>query len=133
MTKIKEQKLLNNKDLAKRFSSPASITPQQVYEQMDKQNDVYSPDEATAKAISELTSTKNIEALSHFSDAEIKQLSFMHTLAKEYHIDVINTYIEKFGRFRISLNRRGRGEIVDVSKEKKSSGFPMNFGKLNRL
>lgn len=130
MTKIKEKKLMDKEALAKRFSSPS---PQDVYNQMDRQSDVYSPDEATARAISELTSTKNIEALSHFSDNEIKQLSFMHTLAEEYKIKLIETYVDKFGRYRISLNRRGRGEVVDVSKEKKHMNFPMNLGKLNRI
>lgn len=87
--------------------------------------DVSSTEEAQAKAIVQLTESPDPEVLTHLTDIEIKRLSSLSAVADLYGAEVVQTWIKKFIRLRISLQRKGRQEIVEIAKRPKieQAGF----------
>lgn len=81
--------------------------------------EVSSTEEAQARAIVQLTESPDPEILTQLTDIEIKRLAVLSAIADLYHSDVIKKIIEKFIRLRISYNRKGREEIVEIAKKPK--------------
>lgn len=107
-----------------------SLWKDQAYSDMSAQSEVFTSEHAQAKAIVQLTESKDPEILTHLKDNEIAMFSSLSVLANVYSSDSMKMWITKFIRFRISLERKGRGEVVEIAKSK-SDGFPYNFGMNN--
>lgn len=105
----KKLKQLSNDELQEKFKS-STIPTSSI--------DVTSSEEAQAKAIMQLTESVDPEVLTHLTDYEIKKLSSLSAVAEIYNLSVVKEWIKKFIRYRISMNRKGREEIVDIAKTK---------------
>ena len=95
-------------------------------------DDMMTSELAQARAIIQLTESKDPEILTHLTDLEIKKLSSLSVVADLWKSKVLSTWIKKFIRLRISLDREGRKEIVEIAKkpkvEQQGTGFRL-FGR----
>ena len=107
--KKKKLEKMSNKELEEKFKT--STIP-------SVSTDVTSSEEAQAKAIMQLTESPNPEVLTHLTDFEIKKLASLSAVANKYNLTVVKEWITTFIRYRISMNRKGREEIVDIAKTK---------------
>ena len=83
---------------------------------MTEESEVLSPDEAHARVITELSRTIRPELMTELNDQEIKALSVVMTVGEETKNDVMTSYGEWFMRLRVSKGRKGRDELIRVSR-----------------
>lgn len=73
-------------------------------------------DESLAQAISVLTETKKKKILSELENREIFYLAILYSQSKEFDDDLLEDFLKQFLIFRISKERKGRKEIVEIAK-----------------
>lgn len=103
------KKKMTDRELEKLWKASA-------YQDMKKEAEVFTSEHAQAKAIMHLTESKNPEILTHLKDREITMLATLSMIADAYDSSLMRNWINKFIRYRISLDRKGREEIVNVAK-----------------
>lgn len=86
------------------------------YKKLTEESEVLSPDEAHARVITELARTDRPELMTELNDDEIKALSIVMTIAEETNNTVLEAFGDWFMRLRVSHRRRGREELIRVSK-----------------
>lgn len=120
----KDKKKITDEELQKLWKESA-------YDDIKEQSEVFSSEHAQARAIVHLTESKNPEILTELKDHEVVMLSSLSVVGTKYNSKLIDEWINKFIRFRISLNREGRKEIVDIAKAKNQ--IMSSLGSLNPL
>jgi len=94
-----------------------SITRQkEKYKKLTEESEVLSPDEAHARVITELAQTKKPELMTELNNEEIKALAICKTISSATDNYVIDEFCEWFMRLRVSLGRKGRSELITVSR-----------------
>lgn len=78
--------------------------------------DVVGMDDAIGKIAMALSERKHPELLTELSDEEVKNISILLTIATEEELDFLVTFVENFIRLRVSLNRKGVKEIIELTK-----------------
>jgi len=86
------------------------------YEDMVEESEVLSPDEAQAQIAMILAKTKQPQLLTELGDDEIKMLAILQTISSETENTVIDTFCDNFMKLRVSLNRKGRDEVISVAR-----------------
>ena len=95
----------------------ASMSRQkEKYKKLTDESEVLSPDEAHARVITELARTLRPELMTELTNDECKAISICMTIAEETDNDVIGNFCDWFMRTRVSLGRKGRSELIAVSK-----------------
>ena len=72
-------------------------------------------DVALAKAISTLNKPENIKHFSQLGEDEIKLGAALITMSKILNDHSLASYVDHVLHLRVSANRQGRGEIVQIS------------------
>ena len=86
------------------------------YDKLAQSSEVTTPDEAIAKISMILADSKEVDILSDLTTDEVAMLSALKTVAVHTKNSLLLTFIENFLRFRISRNRKGREEIIQVAR-----------------
>lgn len=98
----------------------SDIDLKEAYEQLSDSSEVTSPEEAQAKICMILAKTENPEILSDLNDMEVKILAGLMTVGDMTNNQILNKFIKNFLLLRISLDRKGREEIIRVGTTQKS-------------
>lgn len=73
-------------------------------------------DESLAQAINVLTETQKKKILSELEHREVFYVALLYTQSKEFDDDLLNDFLKQFLILRISKERKGRKEIVEIAK-----------------
>lgn len=75
-------------------------------------------DNVTLRGIKELfnVNNENIDIKTELEDREIRQITRLFFLGKEFKIKEMEIYLTKFLRLRLSKTRQSRKEIIDMIK-----------------
>ena len=79
-------------------------------------DELLSPEEAQSKIAIMLANTENLETLSELNEDEVKLVSALITISKEFKIGLLDNYLAKFLQLKVSLHRQGRREISDIAR-----------------
>jgi hypothetical protein len=99
------------------------------YDKLAQSSEVTTPDEAIAKISMILADSKEVDILSDLTSDEVALLSSLKTVAVHTENTLLSSFVNNFLRFRISRNRKGREEIIQVARarggeeEKMRKGF----------
>ena len=69
-----------------------------------------------SKAVEELFRKEGLEKKTELSKSEVSKLAFLYDIANKYKFDDLKKILDKFLELRISVGRKGRKEIVDITK-----------------
>lgn len=75
-----------------------------------------SPEEAQAKIATMLAKSENLETLSETTEEEVRLMSALATIAEEFNISMLDTYLNKYLQLKVSLHRQGRKEISEIAR-----------------
>ena len=75
-----------------------------------------SPEEAQAKIATMLAKSENLETLSETTEEEVRLMSALATIADEFNISMLSSYIDKYLQLKVSLHRQGRKEIAEIAR-----------------
>lgn len=75
-----------------------------------------SPEEAQARIATMLAKSENLETLSETTEEEVRLMSALATIADEFKIGMLNTYIAKYLQLKVSLHRQGRKEVAEIAR-----------------
>jgi len=115
-----------------KYQKPERSSEQKIIDAIEQ--DVGTSEEAIAKAVSALATTKDKQTLSDLTDNEVKLLTALQTIAKEFQDDVLGGIVENYPRWRVSAKRLGRKEIKDIAASQrqleveKAKGWRKLFG-----
>jgi len=84
--------------------------------------DVYGKDEAFAKMLMELLRTQNPKMFSEVYQGEITLLTGVGIVKNLLQSEILETTIKEFLEYRVSLDRKGRDEIVSLAMLGGNSG-----------
>jgi len=70
------------------------------------------------KTLQELFSKSNLTQKSELSLSEINKLAVLYAIARKYHFDELKDILDAFLELRVSTERKGRKEIVEIAKGK---------------
>jgi hypothetical protein len=89
-------------------------------------------DEALAKVSMILASTKNPKTLTELDDREIKLCAQLYAVANKTRNRMLTIFLWNFLNLRVSYNRKGRSELVDIARsgqmrEEQKTGRLRNF------
>lgn len=87
-----------------------------IAEDMNEYGMTQTIDESLAQAINVLTETKKKKILSELEQKEIFYISILYAQSKEFNDDLLNDFLKQFLILRISKERNGRKEIVEIAK-----------------
>lgn len=91
----------------------------------DVKADLMGFDEALALSLSSLTNEDKVKLMSDLYADEIPFIALLFTISKRHSLKSLNNFINEFLKLRVSLERKGRDEIVIVGvggkKEEKKS------------
>lgn len=87
-------------------------------------------DNVTLKGMKELFNIdeKNIDIKTELEDREIRQITRLLFISKEFRITGMKKYLEVFMRLRLSKTRQSRKEIVDMIKADLTNEIQMAQG-----
>ena len=86
------------------------------YRKLVDEGEVLSPEEAIARCVMILAKTDDPSLLTELSDEEIRLLSIIGTIADKTDNEVLSGFAERYMKLRVSLERKGRAEIINVAK-----------------
>ena len=99
--------------------------PEMQMATLGEKEDVFGPEEAIAKAVSQLTKFDKIDLLTELSEEEIKDITIAtlvgNFIYKETGNQILLTLCDTYKVLKVSLDRKGRTEIVGL-------GTFMGFG-----
>lgn len=83
--------------------------------------DIYGVDEAIARSVIELTDVKDekTRVLSELALEEIPFVAILFTVSNRYNLKNLDMFCKEFLKLRVSLDRKGRKEIVKISSSEK--------------
>jgi len=83
--------------------------------------DIYGVEEAIARSVIELTDVKDEKAkvLSELSLEEIPFVAMLFTVSNRYNLKNLEIFCKEFLKLRVSLDRKGRRELVRISTAEK--------------
>jgi len=111
--------------------SPGAINPQLLINASDLGNttDALTSDEAQAKAVNTLADTTDFRTMTDMDVNEVKLLTALDAVSKELEDELLESVVENFARWKVSKERKGRGEIKDVARSTEES----EAKKMNKL
>ncbi len=86
------------------------------YEEVVKESEMISPEEAQAKISLMLAEPKKLELMADISKEEQKRLAALKTIGDTYDLPLVKAFVNNYLELSVSLNRGGRSEVVDVSR-----------------
>ncbi|MEM1544340.1 MAG: hypothetical protein QXD79_08255 [Candidatus Methanomethylicia archaeon] len=86
-------------------------------EEKEIEEEVLSMEEALAKISILLTREEKIRMLTELDDQEIRLISSLLGVADRYGLDFVKCFVNNFMLLRVSLRRKGRGEIVNLAQQ----------------
>ncbi len=104
------------KQLPKEVVEQLPSMDEDTYEEVVKESEMLSPEEAQAKISVLLTEPKNLELMSEITPEERRRLAALKTVADHFKDDLLQKFIYNYLSLSVSLGRRGRGEVVEVAK-----------------
>lgn len=75
-----------------------------------------SPEEAQARIATMLAKSENLETLSETTEEEVRLMSALSTIAKEFKMTMLDSYLDKYLQLKVSLHRQGRKEIAEIAR-----------------
>jgi len=96
-------------------------------------NEVYGKEEAQAKILVNLLNTSDPQTLSEIYEGEIPILNGLGLLADILDSDYIRDSITRFLKYRVSVNRKGRQELVTISLASRYEGASGGSGGLKSI
>lgn len=78
-------------------------------------------DEAQAKAVTTLAETKDFRTMSEMDENEIKLVTALDCIGRELGDDLLCDVVEKMARWKVSNVRKGRLELVTLSRSLEES------------
>ena len=75
-----------------------------------------SPEEAQAKIATMLAKSESLETLSETTEEEVRLMSALGSIANEFNIKMLKSYLNKYLQLKVSLHRQGRKEISEIAK-----------------
>lgn len=112
----------------------APVLSEQELSKLIDDSEVMSAEEARAKISMILAESKRPELMSELNPLEEKMLAVLKTISIKRNSKMLETFINYFLLYRISLLRQGRKEILEVAKgidseeQKVKRGFRNMFG-----
>lgn len=68
------------------------------------------------KAYSQLYDDKNLEKMTQLTDEEVSKLTIIKAYAKKYDFTELSDLVDAFCKYRVSLGREGRKEMVSIAQ-----------------
>ncbi len=87
-----------------------------TYEEIVKESEMLSPEEAQAKISMLLTKPENLELMAEISREEMIRIACLKTIADKYDDKFLKLFINNYLSLTVSLGRRGRGEVVEIAR-----------------
>ena len=87
-----------------------------TYEEMVRESEMLSPEEAQAKISMMLTEPKNLELMAEITKEEHIRLAALKTIAEKYNNQLLKDFVHNYLSLSVSLRRGGRAEVVEVSR-----------------
>jgi hypothetical protein len=95
------------------------------------ETEIITTDEAMAKITMELAKPSNIKAMSEVNWREVIIISALWSVANEMKDDLLKTFLTTYLELKISKERKGRGELIDMGKVGRQ--IEQEKGRLSRL
>lgn len=67
-------------------------------------------------AVRQLFENKGIEKKTELKRSEVNKLAFLYAIAERYDFTDLKNILDKFLELRISIDRKGRKEVVDIAR-----------------
>jgi len=96
-------------------TEPAPAPPMDIGALLGGVQDI-TPDKARAEIVKELMQEKNLSRVTDLTDYDIAMLSAIEGINTEMKSSVVKEFTRHFKELKISRNRLGRTEVVDLSK-----------------
>lgn len=83
------------------------------------------PDKARAEIVKELMGAKNLNRVTEVSNFDIAMLSAAKGVNSKAGSSVLNEFVKQFLELRVSNGRKGRSEVVDITKSNETQPFDL--------
>jgi len=90
-----------------------------------------SREEALAKVAMALTKSDNPQLMSDLDEVEVSMLTALETVGTTTGLEILNIFAKNFENLRVSKDRQGRKELLDIAVEIKRT--PERMGRFNNL
>lgn len=90
-----------------------------------------SREEALAKVAMSLTKDDNPQLMSDLDESEVSMLSALETVGTVTELNILNVFAKNFENLRVSKDRQGRKELLDIAVEIKRT--PEKMGRFQSL
>ncbi len=95
---------------------PLPTLDDDTYEEVVRESEMLSPEEAQAKISVMLMKPENMELMAEITKEEHRRLTALKTIGDKYNNQLIKDFVRNFLELSVSLRRGGRGEIVEVAR-----------------
>jgi hypothetical protein len=112
-------------------TSPDLPSLSEIEGMQEGENEIITTDEAMAKITMELAKPSNIKAMSEVNWREVIIISALWSVANEMKDDLLKTFLTTYLELKISKERKGRGELIDMGKVGRQ--IEQEKGRLSRL
>lgn len=99
-----------------KLSAEQEVALQSLEASQAMEDEMITSEEAIAKAVVTLSKTPDEQVMSEFRGIEVKLLTATKTIGDKYDVPSMKELVRNFGRFRVSLDRKGRGELVSLAR-----------------